>query len=196
MAERFLAQKPVNFISLTDSFIVSFSKLLKLSYWMQTVLVYIVLLPCHPLVYIFLCLCHFCLPWPRISQSPVALAVSCVSTLTHVVDVWQEKATRRGRRDITHSGEWNLTEQKLHCHVLLKFNNKAKQTERDERLKSPENSISLIIEMITQLSRCALTTSKSIQDHLILSRIIDWVPSSWQLIEEMWMNLFPNNNCA
>ena len=33
---QFIAHKPVNFASLTDSFIVSFSKLLKLWFWMQT----------------------------------------------------------------------------------------------------------------------------------------------------------------
>ena len=36
MVAQFLAHKPVNSASLTDSFIVSFSKLLKLWSWMQT----------------------------------------------------------------------------------------------------------------------------------------------------------------
>ena len=36
MVAQFLAHKPVNSVSLTDSFIVSFSKLLKLWSWMQT----------------------------------------------------------------------------------------------------------------------------------------------------------------
>ena len=36
MVSQFLAHKPVNFTSLTDSFIVSFSELLKLWSWMQT----------------------------------------------------------------------------------------------------------------------------------------------------------------
>ena len=36
IAAKFLAHKLVNFASLTDSFIVSFSKLLKLWSWMQT----------------------------------------------------------------------------------------------------------------------------------------------------------------
>ena len=36
MVEHFLAHKPVNSASLTDSFIASLSKLLKLSSWIQT----------------------------------------------------------------------------------------------------------------------------------------------------------------